>query len=86
MSGDQINATFELLGSWFTWANVIRVYTDKGYAGVYVPAILFFWSWGVWNLFYYPSLGQTWSFWAGVSLNVANAAWLAAMMYYGRKQ
>jgi hypothetical protein len=83
MTGDVVNAAFEMVGSAFTWMNVLRVRRDRGYAGIYLPAILFFFSWGFWNLFYYPSLGQWWSFGAGLSLVCANLAWVVAMVYYG---
>lgn len=86
MTPDLINGLIEFVGSYFTWVNVYRVHQDRGYAGIYLPAILFFWSWGLWNLYYYPSLGQWWSFWGGVSLNLANLCWLGAMVYYGRKR
>jgi hypothetical protein len=81
--GDPINFVFELSGSIFTWANVHRVWKDKGYAGLYLPAVVVFASWGVWNLFYYPSLGQWMSFYAGCSLVLANISWFAIAVYYG---
>lgn len=86
MTPDLINGLFELAGSLLTWANVKRVYNDKGYAGIYLPAVIFFWSWGAWNCFYYPHLGQWWSFAGGVSLVIANLAWVTLMLRYGRKQ
>lgn len=85
MSPDFINGLFEVVGSIFTWMNVLRVIRDKGYAGIYPPAIVFFFSWGFWNLFFYPSLGQWWSFAGGISLVAANLAWVGSMWWFGRK-
>ncbi len=85
MSPDLINGLFEILGSAFTWMNVRQVARDKGYAGLFLPSIVFFMSWGAWNLFYYPHLGQWWSFVGGVSLVAANVSWVALMLRYGRK-
>jgi hypothetical protein len=82
---DLVNGLFEFVGSIFTWMNVRRVVQDGGYAGVYVPAIVFFMSWGAWNLYYYPSLGQWWSFHGGLSLVIANVAWIGTMARFGKK-
>ncbi len=85
MSPDLINGLIEFPGSLFTWQNTVRVWKDRGYAGLYLPAIIFFMSWGAWNLYYYPSLGQWWSFLGGLSLVVANVSWVASMVWFGRK-
>jgi len=85
MTPDIINGIFEIIGSVFTWMNVYRVHKDRGYAGIYVPAAAFFFSWGFWNLYFYPHLDQWFSFAGGVSLVGANLAWLGAMFKYGRK-
>lgn len=83
MSPDVLNAGFELVGAFFTWQNFKRIRRDKGYAGIYWPAVVFFTSWGLWNLFYYPHLGQWWSATAGLALFVCNCCWLGGMWYYG---
>lgn len=85
MSPDLLNGLFELFGSVMTWMNVHRVWKDKGYAGLHPAAIAFFWSWGVWNLYYYPHLDQWFSFLGGVSLVAANTSWVVLMRTYGRK-
>jgi len=85
MTPDLINGLLEFVGSLFTWANAVRVRRDRGYAGLYAPAIVFFTTWGLWNLFYYPSLQQWASFAGGVSLVCANIVWVLMMMIYGRK-
>jgi len=82
---DTINAVFEALGSVAVWANVFAIIKDKGYAGTRIPMMLFFSAWGFWNLWYYPHLGQSLSFYASVLLTTGNCAVLAAMAYFGRK-
>jgi len=84
MTPDHINASFELSGSLLTWMNVWWVYKDKGYAGLYFPAIFLFTSWGFWNLWYYPHLGQWWSGVATIIMVSANTCWCGMMLYYGR--
>ena len=86
MSPDSINACFELIGAVFTSMNTLRVLRDRGYAGVFVPAIVFFFSWGLWNLVFYPSVGAMWSFRAGLFLFMANLSWVGSLLYYGPVQ
>lgn len=85
MIPDLINGVFEFGGSLLIWMNVRQIRRDKGYAGLYWPAIAFFAGWGFWNLFYYPALGQWFSFAGGTSIVVANTTWLYLMRCYGPK-
>lgn len=86
MTPDIINASFEFVGAYLTWKNYRQVVIDQGYAGIYWPACVFFTSWGLWNLFYYPSLDQWWSFVGGLALIASNCLWLWSLWYYGKKQ
>lgn len=86
MSPDQINAVFETAGALLTWMNVRQVWKDRGYAGVYLPAIILFTSWGFWNLWYYRHLSQWWSVAATVVMVSANVSWTALMLKFGRKE
>ena len=86
MNPDVVNGLFELVGSILIWMNVSRVVKDRGYAGVFPPAVAFFAAWGLWNLYYYPALGQWWSFAGGCSIVLANSAWVALLLSYGRKK
>lgn len=85
MTPDVINGLFEFVGSVLVWMNAYRVYTDRGYAGIYPPTVVMFWLWGLWNLFYYPHLGQWWSFAGGCSIVAANTIWFILMRQYGRR-
>ncbi len=81
---DVVNGLFEGLGTFAVLVNFRRVLKDKCVAGVSIPAVVFFMSWGLWNLFYYPHLGQWWSFWGGVGIVTANCCWIGGMVYYKR--
>lgn len=83
---DAINGAFETLGGLLCWVNVIRLLSEKRIAGVYWPVQAFFSVWGIWNLYYYPSLGQWASFLGGVFLVLGNATWTVLAAYYARKQ
>ena len=80
---DLLNGCFEFCGSLLICVNVAALYRDKCFpACAWVPA--FFFLWGLWNLFYYPHLGQWLSFTGGCGIVVANGVWAAQMVYYGR--
>jgi hypothetical protein len=77
---DLINGSFEVIGAIFTWRNAVQLRRDGEIRGVYWPTSAFFTAWGLWNLVYYPALGQWFSFWGGVLLVSGNVAWVAMAM------
>lgn len=79
---DGINGAFEILGSILIWINVLVIYKAKGYKGVSIVPMAFFTLWGMWNLYYYPHLGQWLSFYGGVSIVIANGAYVWLMYKY----
>lgn len=78
---DLINGGFELCGAYFTWRNFAAYRRDRELAGVYWPTTAFFTVWGLWNLVYYPALGQELSFLGGLALVAGNLAWLAYVLW-----
>jgi hypothetical protein len=82
---DLINAMFELCGGFFILLHCKAVLQDKTVAGVSVLAVIFFTLWGYWNLYYYPSLGQYLSFYAGVFIMIANTMWLGLLFKFRPK-
>ena len=80
------NGLFELIGGLLQVRNAYQIYKDKQVKGVYWPAWLFFTAWGYWNIFYYPSLGQWFSFSGGVLIALANTVWVSLAYYYTRKK
>lgn len=74
---DLINGSFELIGAIFTWRNAAQLRRDREIRGVYWPTAAFMAVWGLWNLVYYPTLGQWASFAGGVLLVTGNLAWVA---------
>lgn len=86
MSPDAINAAFELVGSFMTWRNFVQLRRDRTVAGVYWPVTAFFSVWGLWNLWYYPALGQWLSFSAGIVLCMGNIAWVILALRLRRQE
>lgn len=79
---DLFNGLFEAVGAVFVWLDVRQLYRDKIVRGVYWPARVFFAAWGLWNLYYYPSLQQIWSFTGGIALVAGSIAWFALFTWY----
>lgn len=73
---DHINALFELMGAAFILPSILAALKAGRVQGVSILTPLFFWSWGAWNLLYYPSLDQWLSFSAGAVLFLVNTVWL----------
>jgi hypothetical protein len=83
---DIINSIFELCGGYLSWLNTAKLYKDKLVKGVYWPIWIFFSVWGLWNLYYYPSVGHSLSLWAGVFLASGNIAWLILAIKYRKNK
>ncbi len=79
---DIINGSLEGMGGLFILLSILRLYKDKVVRGVSWVHVAFFAAWGFWNLFYYPHLGQWWSFAGGVGIVTTNTFWLLQMAWY----
>lgn len=86
MSNDIINAMFQFASALFILNNCRVLYNDKQVKGVSAASVAFFFLWGIWNMIFYPALGQTYSFYAGILVVIANSTWLYLMVYYKRRE
>lgn len=84
MTPDLINGLFELSGSLFIWRSIWLLRRQRMVRGVSFLTTGFFAVWGLWNLWYYPSLDQWLSFAGGVSIVTANCIWVGQMVYFLR--
>jgi hypothetical protein len=82
LTPDKINGLFELAGALFLLNHCRILFNDKRVAGVSVLSTFFFFSWGVWNIYYYPHLNQVWSFYGGICITVAHMIYVAMLAYY----
>jgi len=82
MSNDLINSLFEFGASAFLIINIRILLKDKKLMGVSWVPTAFFTIWGVWNLYYYPSLNQISSFIGGLAIFSINVIWLFLVFYY----
>ena len=83
---DWINAAFELAGAAFVTLSIRRTLVDKCVRGLSWLTLAFFTSWGYWNLFYYPHLGQLASLVGAIALAAANTVWVWLVVYYVMKE
>lgn len=81
ISGDFVNGCFEAVGAVSAWSNFVRLRRDRQVKGIVWQFTIFWFAWGIWNLYYYPSLGQQFSFWAGIALVAGNCAWLGLLAW-----
>ena len=79
---DFINGLFEAVGAYIAWRNAYQLYADKIVRGIYTPAFAFWAAWGMWNVYYYPSLEQWWSFSWGCILTAGNISWVILFLRY----
>lgn len=79
---DFINGLFEGLASFMVLnhCRVLRQHCEV--RGVSLLSTAFFLLWGIWNLFYYPSLGQIWSCIGGGCVVIANSVYLFLLLRY----
>lgn len=82
---DVINGGFEFISGLFCLINVFRLLKDKIVMGVSAIPTGFFSLWGIWNLYYYPTLNQWFSFIGGIFLVSINVWWLYLVFYYELK-
>lgn len=83
---DSFNGIYSLLGGVFVFFHCCRLFRDKKVRGVSPAAIIFFTSWGIWNLYYYPFLNQWCSFVGGMGMVSMNFLYVVLMIYYILKE
>lgn len=86
MTPDTMNAVFEGGGALLLCMNVHRLWLDKKLAGVALAPTLWFNVWGAWNLYFYHSIGQLASWYAGMAVFAVNTAWVALALCYSRRK
>lgn len=82
MSLDAINGLFEAGGGIFLLNNCRIVLRDKAVKGISILSTAYFAAWGAFNIFYYPSLHQWFSFCGGILIVVSNLIWIFLLLKY----
>lgn len=80
---DLINGLFTMGGAFFlSLPNVIQILKEKSSKGLNPYTIAFLISWKVWNLVYYPSLGQFTSAIFSLLEVIFSTIWLVLILKY----
>ena len=80
---DLINSLgFELLSCLFLSLNIWSLFRDKTVKGISLTSAAFYATWSTWNVFYYFSLNQPLSFYAGVLVAILTTWWILLAVYY----
>lgn len=79
---DLLNGIFEFGLSYFILKSIQKIRVDKKVLGFYMPTIYWTTAWGLYNIFYYPYLGQWFSFVGGITVVTLNLIWLSHYFYY----
>lgn len=79
---DLTNALMEVLSGLFILNHCRVTLKDRAVKGVSILSNVFFTSWGFWNLFYYPHLGQWLSFVGGIFIIAANTYYIGLLMKF----
>lgn len=83
---DMVNAGFEGFAGLVSIINIRQILKDKYVSGVSWMPVLFFTSWGFWNLFFYTHLNQWFSAGAGLLITSVNIWWLYLYWLYNIKR
>lgn len=82
---DFINGCFEAFASLFILNHCRVLLRHKQVRGVSLTSTGFFFGWGLWNVVFYPLLGQWFSFACGLAVLAANGLWIAMLFYYRKR-
>lgn len=79
---DAVNAIFECFGTLFILISARKCYINKSADGISWTMTAFFFVWGIWNIAFYPAIGQMFSFYAAIVMAIANFIYTSILIYY----
>jgi len=82
LTSDIINGLYELLASIFLSLNIYATYKAKKSVGINILSIIFFSSWGMYNLFFYHINHLCYSFYGGIAMVTVNLTWIFFILKY----
>lgn len=83
---DLINGLFELAGALAGFLNIATLLKHKRVKGFAPLAYIYFTTWGLWNCFYYPHLGQWISLAGTIVITISNGLYAGLALYFIRKE
>lgn len=82
LTNDIFNGLFELISGFLLLQNCWLLYKAKEVRGVSIKSYVYFATWAFWNMYYYPSLNQWFSFCGGILVAGALTTWVTLAIYY----
>ena len=82
MTRDLINGLLETGGALITLLSVRQIIRDRVMMGFHWGPTIFFTGWGIWNLYFYPSIGMPLSTAGAALLVLVNMAYLYLMLCF----
>ena len=82
---DAINGTFEAGMAVAISFSINRLISEKRVFCWSIWSVAWPTAWGIWNLYYYPSLNQIASTIGGIAVVIANATWISLAVIYSRR-
>lgn len=83
---DRVNGAFEGMASFMILNHTRALWKSRQADGVSLVSSVFFTTWGFWNIWYYPHLGQMFSFYAGIAVVSANVFWNYSIWFIRKSQ
>ena len=79
---DKVNAGFEIAAALFIIYNCFILHHDKLVRGISPYSYVLFTAWSIWNMFFYPIVEQTFSFYAATLMAIAQLVYTCMLAYY----
>ena len=70
----------------FLSISVWQLFKAKMVRGVSAITVAFWVSWGLWDLYYFPHLGQWLAFWGGVCVTLMNSLYVFLICLYNWRE
>ncbi len=76
----------QVISAGFLSKSVWMLYQAKIVRGVSAVTVAFWVAWGLWDLYYFPSLNQWWAFSGGVIVTLMNALYVGLIVRYNYRE
>ena len=83
---DMMNGFFEGFGGLMILNHCRAIYRDKLVRGVSIISTVFFFAWGIFNVYFYKHLDQPYSWYAGIFMMCCNCVYVYLLVYYSKEE
>jgi hypothetical protein len=83
---DMTMGLIQVAGAGFLGVSVLQLFRRKYVGGVSAVTVSFWVAWGLWDLYYWPSLGQWWAFGGAVVVTMMNMLYVGLIVLYNYRE